>query len=268
MATFCPTVITIKHRKHSQTSGSDYASFIGLNSALLRDRKLWIGKFIDEEAANSIISSLLYLQSDQSKGHEEIELYLNIPGALLRPSLAIYDAIQQLKGDGIVISTTNFALCAGMGSLIAGAGTKGKRKVTPNARFLLQKTGIDSVFQGQATDIALEVSNVKKWNGKIMAELSRLTGQPIERIENDLKRDFYLSSDEAVRYGLCDEVMMPDENKMRLPTEIVDLGSFSSGTDQKYQGEKKKPREGNQPPPLGQDDDDDDYEGPGFDQQE
>ncbi|KAL7472583.1 hypothetical protein ACHAXS_012954 [Conticribra weissflogii] len=223
-------------------SGSEVASFIGLNSALLRDRKLWIGKFIDDEASNDIISSLIYLTTEADNAYKPVELYLNVPGALLRPSLAIYDVIQQLKSSGKEIITTNFALCAGMGSLIAAAGTKGKRRVMPNARFLLQKTGIDSVFRGQATDIALEVKNVKNWNQKIIGELSELTGQPYERIEQDLKRDFYLSSDEAVRYGLCDEVLLPSYGKMGLPVD-VDLGSFSSGEDQKYQGDRPEPEE-------------------------
>mmetsp|Transcript_6148 Transcript_6148/g.12721 ORF Transcript_6148/g.12721 Transcript_6148/m.12721 type:complete len:317 (-) Transcript_6148:47-997(-) len=242
-------------------SGSDYASFVGLNSALLRDRKLWIGKFIDDNASNDIISSLIYLTTEADNAYKPVELYLNVPGALLRPSLAIYDVIQQLKSSGKEIITTNFALCAGMGSLIAAAGTKGKRRVMPNARFLLQKTGIDSVFQGQATDIALEVKNVKTWNQKIIGELSELTGQPYERIEQDLKRDFYLSSDEAVRYGLCDEVLLPSFGKMGLPVN-VDLGSFSSGEDQKYQRDRPEPEEQKPTTPAKKKKGDDDDDGP------
>eukprot|EP01082_Thalassiosira_pseudonana_P004899 g4187.t1 g4187 contig15:523319-524566(-) len=215
--------------------GAAYAQFIGLKSRQLRDRKLWIGQFIDEEASNSIISSLLYLQNESDK--EDIELYLNIPGAILRPSLAIYDSINELKADGCKISTTNIALCAGMGALIAGAGTKGRRYSLPNARYLLQKTGIDSVFRGQATDIALEVANVKKWNEKINGEISRVTGQPIDRIDQDLKRDFYLSSEEAVRYGLIDEVLMPTFSKRQPVTEeMLGMENFQSG--QRFQGEK------------------------------
>eukprot|EP00584_Thalassiosira_punctigera_P017439 CAMPEP_0172552200 /NCGR_PEP_ID=MMETSP1067-20121228/43682_1 /TAXON_ID=265564 ORGANISM="Thalassiosira punctigera, Strain Tpunct2005C2" /NCGR_SAMPLE_ID=MMETSP1067 /ASSEMBLY_ACC=CAM_ASM_000444 /LENGTH=316 /DNA_ID=CAMNT_0013340127 /DNA_START=63 /DNA_END=1013 /DNA_ORIENTATION=+ len=222
--------------------GSSYDQFIGLQSRQLRDRKLWIARYIDEEASNSIISSLLYLQSESDK--EDIKLYLNIPGANLRPALAIYDALSELKADGCKIATTNVALCAGMGALLAGAGTKGMRYSLPNARYLLQKTGMDVVFRGQATDIALEVKNVKRWNEKINAELSKVTGQPSERIDEDMKRDFYLSSEEAVRYGLIDEVLLPMPNKRQPPTEVVDLGSFMSGEENKFQGER--------PPPSGQ----------------
>lgn len=226
--------------------GSSYDQFIGLQSRQLRDRKLWIARYIDDEASNSIISSLLYLQSENDK--EDIKLYLNIPGANLRPALAIYDAISELKADGVKIATTNIALCAGMGSLIAGAGTKGMRYSLPNARFLLQKTGMDQVFQGQATDIALEVRNIKKWNELMNEEISRVTGQSLERIDNDLKRDFYLSSEEAVRYGLIDEVLLPMPGKRTPPSDVVDLGSFQSGSEQKYQGENPPPTEQQQQP--------------------
>jgi len=227
--------------------GSSYDQFIGLQSRQLRDRKLWIARYIDEEASNSIISSLLYLQSESDK--EDIKLYLNIPGANLRPALAIYDVISELKADGVKIATTNIALCAGMGSLIAGAGTKGMRYSLPNARFLLQKTGMDQVFQGQATDIALEVRNIKKWNELMNVEISKVTGQSLERIDNDLKRDFYLSSEEAVRYGLIDEVLLPMPGKRTPPSDVVDLGSFQSGSEQKYQGEGAPPAEGQQQQP-------------------
>lgn len=227
--------------------GSVYDQFIGLQSRQLRDRKLWIARYIDEDAANSIISSLLYLQSESDK--EDIKLYLNVPGADLRPALAIYDALNELKLDGCKIATTNIALCAGMGALIAGAGTKGMRYSLPNARYLLQKTGMDAVFQGQATDIALEVKNVKKWNAQINGELSRVTGQTPERIDEDMRRDFYLSSEEAVRYGLIDEVLLPMPNKRQPPGGAgVDLGSFQSGDEQKYQGEEVKGMEQPQSP--------------------
>lgn len=221
--------------------GSSHDQFIGLQSRQLRDRKLWIARYIDEEASNSIISSLLYLQSESEK--EDMKLYLNIPGGQLRPALAIYDALNELKADGCKIATTNIALCAGMGALIAGAGTKGMRYSLPNARYLLQKTGMDAVFQGQATDIALEVKNVKRWNEKINLELSKVTGQPTGRIDEDMKRDFYLSSEEAVRYGLIDEVLLPMPNKRQPPSEVVDLGSFASGEENKYQGERPPPSE-------------------------
>ena len=128
---------------------------------MARDRILFIGNYIDEEQANSIISTILYLRKEDSEG--PITLYLNVPGALLRPGLAVYDLLCQIRKD-CEITTVNIGLCTGMGALLAGAGTKGRRCALPNSRFLLQRIGMDTVFQGQATDIALEVRNVKKCN--------------------------------------------------------------------------------------------------------
>jgi ATP-dependent Clp protease protease subunit len=212
-----------------QAPGSTYTSFIDLKSHQLRNGKLWISQYIDDNASNSIISSLLYLQSEAKK--TKMELYLHIPGADLRPALAIYDALNDLKAGGVQLTTVNVALCAGMGALIAGAGTRGHRRCMPNARFLLQKTGMEGVFRGQASDIALEVASIKLSNENINREFARVCGQSVERIEEDLKRDFYLSSDEAVRYGLIDEVWMPSFNKRRgmAGDPMLDFGVFSSG---------------------------------------
>lgn len=147
----------------------------------------------------------------------------------------------------MTIETTNVALCAGMGALISAAGTKGKRSCMPNARYLLQKTGMDGVYQGQASDIALEVKSIKSWNEKIIQEFARVSGQSEERLNQDLKRDFYLSSDEAVRYGLIDEVMMPSFGKRQSVRndDMLDIGVFSSG--QKYQGGDDVKKRKNQP---------------------
>ena len=121
---------------------------------------MFISRFIDEEAANSIISILLYLRKEDPDG--AISLYFNVPGALLRPGLAVYDLLQQISQD-CEISTVNLGLCTGMGALLCGAGTKGKRCAMPNSRFLLQRVGMDAPFQGQASEIGLEVKNVN-WN--------------------------------------------------------------------------------------------------------
>lgn len=125
---------------------------------MYKDRTVMISQFIDEEAANNIISILLYLRKENYK--DPISLYFNVPGGWLRPSLAVYDLIQNTKKN-CEIETVNLGLCAGMGAILCSAGTKGRRSAMPNARFLLQRTGIDQVFQGQATDIALEVKNNK-----------------------------------------------------------------------------------------------------------
>jgi ATP-dependent Clp protease protease subunit len=201
---------------------------------MYRDRTLMINKFIDEAAANQIISIILYMRKENYKG--DISIYFNVPGALLRPSLAIYDLIQQTK-ENCDVETVNLGLCAGMASFLCSAGTKGKRSAMPNSRFLLQRTGMDQVFRGQATDIALEVRNVKTWNDRMEGELATMTGQPLETIQKDLKRDFYLSSDEAVQYGLIDQVLLPAPLKRSARGGEADLGAFEGEGDQRYQNE-------------------------------
>jgi ATP-dependent Clp protease, protease subunit len=215
-----------------QPPGSDYAQFINIEAAMYRDRTMMINKFIDESTANSIISIILYLRNESPK--DKISLYFNVPGGLMRPSLAIYDLIQNTKKN-CDIETVNLALCAGMGAVLCSAGTKGMRSSMPNARFLLQRVGMDQAFRGQATDIALEVRNMKKWNDSMELEISKLTGQPHEQVATDLRRDFYLSADEAVQYGLIDRVLLPSPRKRAARGGEADLGAFDITDEQRYQ---------------------------------
>jgi ATP-dependent Clp protease protease subunit len=211
-----------------------------------------INRFINEEAANSIISIILYLRNESPR--DKISLYFNVPGGQMRPALAIYDLLQNTKKN-CEIETVNLALCAGMGALLCAAGTKGKRSAMPNARFLLMRTGMDRAFRGQATDIALEVKNLKNWNDRMEAEMATLTGQTLEDIQNDWKRDFYLSADEAVQYGLIDRVLLPSPRKRAARGGDAELGAF----------EKTDANANNRPRPTRRNDDDDNkknYKGP------
>ena len=226
---------------------------------MYRDRTIMMNKFIDEEVANELIGILLYLRKEDARA--PISLYMNIPGGWLRPSLAIYDLIQNTKKN-CEIETVNLGLCAGMGAILCSAGTKGQRSAFPNARFLLQRTGMDQVFQGQATDIGLEVKNVKSWNDRMENELSLLTGQPLDRIQADLKRDFYLEAENAVQYGLIDRVYLPAARKRAARGQEASLGAFEGEEDQKYQGKENEGGWGaqqrpEQRPPDRKDDDDD-----------
>lgn len=216
--------------------GSDYAQFIDIYSRMYRDRTMLIGKYIDENAANEIISIMLYLRKEDPTG--PITFYFNVPGADLRPALAVYDLILQTR-ENCEISTVNLGLCTGMGALLCGAGTKGRRCAMPNSRFLLHRTGMDKPFQGQASDIGLEVRNMKVMNDKMERELSKMTGQTAERVVQDMKRDFYLSSDEAVQYGLIDKVLLPAPQKRTTTGKDADLGAFEGEDEQRYQNEKK-----------------------------
>lgn len=261
-----------------QPPGSDYAQFVDIYSRLYRERIMLLGNFIDQKEANQIISILLYLREEDP--HKKITLYFNCPGAELRPALAVYDAIMQCKQD-CDISTLNLGLATGMAAMLCGAGTKGMRFAMPNARFLLQRVGMEQPFQGQASDIALEVANVKKNNDNMERELAMMTGRSIPEVHKDMKRDFYLSSDEAVIYGLIDHVLVPKIKGIQEPIRYqrdpwtgrqvpvyeeqnVDLGVFEGDEEQRYQNQKGGGFGGNTNSPNGipgekDDDDDDDY---------
>jgi ATP-dependent Clp protease, protease subunit len=202
---------------------------------MYRDRTMFISKFIDEKAANEIIAIILYMRKEDPR--KDISIYFNVPGAMLRPALAVYDLLQQTK-EMCTVETVNLGLCTGMGAYLCGAGTKGKRSAMPNARFLLQRTGLDRPIRGQAVDIALEVRNIKACNDRMEKELSKMTGQPVEKIQTDLKRDFYLSSNEAVLYGLIDQVLLPAP--LKRAGGNADLGTFEGDDGQRYQGQENQ----------------------------
>eukprot|EP00536_Pseudo-nitzschia_multiseries_P001405 jgi/Psemu1/234602/estExt_Genewise1.C_180148 len=248
---------------------SDRAQMVDINSAMYRDGTLMISRFIDEEAANEIIAILLWMRSETDI--PSISLYFNVPGGLLRPALAIYDLIEQTKDQGVEIETCNLGLCTGMGSFLCAAGTKGMRRAMPNSRFLLQRMGLDKPVRGQATDIVLEVKNIKLWNDRCEEELAKLTGQSVERIRADLKRDFYLSADEAVQYGLIDEVLLPAPARRAASKEFAALGAFEGEEEQRYQGQdssegggwgSQQPTNPNNPPNNGGGGSGDDDDGP------
>lgn len=239
--------------------GADYSQFIDIFSRLYRDRIMFISRFIDESAANEIIATILYLREEDASA--PLTIYFNVPGAVLRPGLAVYDLLLRTRED-CQINTVNLGLCTGMGALLCGAGTKGQRCAMPNSRFLLQRIGMDQPFQGQATDIGLEVSNMKLMNDKLEKELARITGQTPEKCRQDMKRDFYLSSEEAVQYGLIDKVLLASPLKRATQGQDADLGAFEGeGEDQRYQNQKGSGF-GGKDKQNGRKSDDDDYEPP------
>lgn len=198
--------------------GTEYWQFVDINQRLYRDRILVLGNYINDEAANQLISILLYLRKEDAS--KPITLYCNFPGGALRPVMALYDTINECKKTGIEFTTLNMGLANGMGAFLCGAGTKGKRYALPNARYLLQRTGIDQGFRGQATDIALEVKSIKRQNDNLEGLLASMTGQPLGKLQKDMKRDFYLSSEEAVEYGICDHVLQPSGSQVSERSEV------------------------------------------------
>jgi len=203
-----------------------------------RERVIFISDFIDEQAANKIIATLLFFAEgpDRSK---KVTLYFNSPGALQQPGWAVFDAMMNVPYN---ITTVNFGLATGMGAFLCAAGHT--RTALPNSRFLIQYTGLEEVYRGQASDIKLMVANNKRLNNRMVLELMRITGQKEDRIREDLKRDFYLSSDEAVRYGIIDGVTVAKakrplairKNEVWKPTGF---GAFE-GEIQTYQDKVKQ----------------------------
>ncbi len=181
-----------------QTSRGERA--YDIYSRLLKDRIIFLGTAIDDIVANTVIAQLLFLEADDPD--KDIYLYINSPGGVVTSGLAIYDTMNYIK---CPVSTICIGQAASMGALLLGAGTKGKRFSLPHSRMMIHQPM--GGFQGQATDIeihAKEILNLKDTLNKI---LSTHTGQPLEKIQTDTDRDFFMSGEEAKLYGLVDEVI-------------------------------------------------------------
>jgi ATP-dependent Clp protease, protease subunit len=201
-----PTNDIIIPRIFEQTSRGEY--FYDIFSRLLKDRIIFIGDPIFSMSANVIIAQLLFLQSDDPD--KDINIYINSPGGSISDGLAIYDTMQYIKPD---ISTTCIGMAASFGAVLLAAGTKGKRYALPNSKIMIHQPM--GGFQGQASDIEISAREIIKAKKRLNQILAFHTGQPIERIEKDSDRDYYMSAKEAEAYGLVDEIYkvhkgMPD----------------------------------------------------------
>lgn len=168
-------------------------------SRLLKDRIIFLGLPIDDEVSNLMTAQLLYLEAEDPD--RDIDLYINSPGGIVTAGLAIYDTMQYIKSD---ISTICIGQAASMGALILAAGTKGKRYVLPHARIMIHQPLGGA--QGQATDIGIQAKEILRVKDEINKILVKHTGQKLERIEKDSDRDFYMSAEETVDYGIADKV--------------------------------------------------------------
>jgi ATP-dependent Clp protease protease subunit len=169
-------------------------------SRLLEERIVFLAGPITDLNANVVIAQMLYLVSKDPK--KDIKLYINSPGGSVTAGMAIYDTMQYLK---CPVSTICIGLTASMAAVILAAGTKGKRFALPNAEILLHQ--VMGGAQGQATEIEITAKQIIKIKTAINQILSKHTGQPMERIEKDTDRDFYMTAKEAKEYGLIDEVI-------------------------------------------------------------
>jgi len=169
-------------------------------SRLLKDRIIFLGAPIDDIFANLVIAQLLFLEAEDPE--KDINLYVNSPGGSVTAGLGIYDTMQYVKPP---INTICLGQAASMGAFLLTAGTKGKRFALPNARIMIHQPM--GGFQGQATEIDIHAREILKIRERLNEIMAKHTGQPLEKIAQDTERDYFLSAEEAKRYGLIDEVI-------------------------------------------------------------
>jgi ATP-dependent Clp protease protease subunit len=179
-------------------------------SRLLKDRIIFLGTGITDDIANLVIAQLLFLEAEDPD--KEINLYINSPGGLVTAGMAIYDTMQYIKSP---IATLCMGQAASMAALLLAAGTPSKRYALPHARILIhQPLG---GFQGQATDVDIQAREILRLREELNEIMSKHTGQPIDRINRDTERDFYMSGQQAKEYGLVDDVITHREGGVLSP---------------------------------------------------
>jgi ATP-dependent Clp protease protease subunit len=183
-------------------SGSRGERVYDIYSLLLRERIIFLGTQIDFTVANLIIAQLLYL--DREDPDKDISLYIHSPGGIISAGLAIYDTMQLIRPE---VSTICVGMAASFGTVLLAAGTKGKRFALPNATIHMHQAMGGA--QGQASDIAIAAREIMRLQELLRDVLSKHTGQPIEKITHDTDRDFYLTPQQAVEYGIIDEILKP-----------------------------------------------------------
>ncbi len=169
-------------------------------SRLLKDRIIFIGTGINDGVANAVIAQLLFLDKEDSK--EEIVMYINSPGGQVTSALAIYDTMQHVKPD---IRTICIGMCASAAAILLSSGAKGKRNILPNAEVMIHQ--VLGGTEGQATDIDIHARHILKTRDRLNKILAKNTGQKLTKIEADTERDYFMSAEEAVKYGLVDKII-------------------------------------------------------------
>ena len=180
-------------------------------SRLLKDRIIFLGEVVEEAMANTIIAQMLFLESEDP--NKDINLYINSPGGAVTAGMAIYDTMQYIKPD---VATICMGQSTSMAALLLAAGAKGKRYALPNARVMIHQP-LGGV-QGQATDIDIQAKEILKIKETIHHILAKHTGQAIETIRQDTERDFFMSSDDALNYGIIDKVISKREIQDQIKT--------------------------------------------------
>ncbi|WP_072150596.1 ATP-dependent Clp endopeptidase proteolytic subunit ClpP [Candidatus Kryptobacter tengchongensis] len=173
-------------------------------SRLLKERIVFIGTPIDDTVASLVIAQLLFLESEDPD--KDIYLYINSPGGIISAGLAIYDTMQYIKPD---VATICIGMAASMAAVILAGGAKGKRTALPNSRIMIHQPW--GGVQGTAADIRIQAEEILRMKRKINEILAKHTGKPIEQIEKDTDRDYYMSAEEAKEYGIIDQILVKRE---------------------------------------------------------
>jgi len=172
-------------------------------SRLLKDRIIMLSDEINDVTASLVIAQMLFLESEDPDS--DIKLYINSPGGSVTAGLAIYYTMQYVKPD---VSTICVGMAASMGAFLLAAGAKGKRIALPNSEIMIHQPLVSGGIGGQASDIKIRADHIIKIKHKLNTILSENTGQPLEKIERDADRDFFMSAEEAKAYGIIDEIMV------------------------------------------------------------
>ena len=175
-------------------------------SRLLKDRVVFLGSAIDDQVANAVVAQLLFLETDNPDA--DINLYINSPGGSVTAGMAIFDTMNYIK---CPVRTVCVGMAASMGAFLLMAGEKGKRLALPNSEVMIhQPSGGAS---GQATDVTIHAEWLLRTKNKMNGLMSQMTGQPLEKIAQDVERDYFMSAQEALEYGIIDEIYQPRQKK-------------------------------------------------------
>jgi len=202
-----------------QTSRGERA--YDIYSRLLKDRIIFLGTPIDDIIANLIIAQMLFLESEDPD--KDLYLYLNSPGGIVTAGLAIYDTMQYIKPN---VCTICLGQAASMGALLLAAGAPGKRFALPHSRILIHQ--LLGGIQGQATDIDIHAREILRMRKELDMILMRHTNQPLEKIQRDTERDYFMSGDEAKKYGIIDAVIEKNPHVVMDLKSILNKGEKSS----------------------------------------
>lgn len=200
-----PTVI--------EQSGRGERAF-DIYSRLLRERIIFLGQPVDDDVANLIVAQFLFLEADDPE--KDIYLYINSPGGSVTAGMGIFDTMNHVRPD---VCTICVGLAASMGAFLLAAGTQGKRSSLPHSRIMIHQPLGGA--QGQATDIEIQAREILHHKENLNRWLAKNTGQPLEKIERDTERDFFMSSQEALEYGLIDQVIDKQAVGSRPPVATV-----------------------------------------------